>query len=885
MSGRNCPFWRCCFCNPCKVELHSNEEEKESLIPLSEANHVYHHNHTELNVSDHGILNVENINTGSGSMYVTQTTCEHNKNAENIQRYGEKLANILRTKANEVLQNEKKHSLLAEQDSAASCSSKQEVIASCDRLGHYHLRRCNHSLHQQLPTSNIDYRQLFRDASNQAKQQAGKCRKVGVKEEYELTHGNIVWMVGQAGVGKSTVVKCILDKILNERLYDLDLIFYLDCQSIDYKKDKNLLEFLTDDLLIHETYSNCSVELKEVLEMLDKSDKVGIILDNVNQEMIMKRGQIFVLGSSFFLGNSVPDTKFVHEVANAETFIYNLLNGNFLRQAKKLITTRLQNFRCLHDTYMPKFIVEVLGLNDEGQKHICHYLCEQEETRVTKVSLYFNDHPDLKRYCFDPVIYILMVYCICEQDNGHGVIALDSLTKMFLTTLEVLIKNSQLSSQNFQIEELCALAYSSRNKPGLNLVVFNQSDLEKEKIKNKTARMYLTFCLSKNINLKLWKNTNNNLAYFSHPALREFFIALHMILFADCKVFDDSLSVLDGALEANSPDCDYCKMIAKFLFGLCNSTLINHLENLILPKSLNMDVISRKKQLLNQHLFQIYQKFGVCEHIIITCSRLYEMHDDHFTKDVVVALRDEKEINCEHATDDEKSFPFGTINRIDIGSGRHDILVEVFSSDIPCLHYVLRANESTSPLYLSVLYPIFVGNAKKEFFEQLVVTLQSTNIVMQHIYLRETITCLDTFKALLKCLCKTRRLAIGAYVDWTMPVEQIQMLSDVVVKLPNKLHCLNLSGCLIGDKGLKAILPCLHNVKELAIGTCKDNHLTAQGIKDFLSGILNHTESLHFFYFYYPESSVNNEVKELFEQCKSGFQHFERTEEPGIRLN
>ena len=839
----------------------------------------------EINAFDNSNVNIEKSNFGFGTLNIYELG--HREDAllaENIRCCSGKLATILRTKANEVLQNEKKHSLLDEQHSAAPCSSKQEVIASTYRIGHYHLRRYVHSFLQQLPRSNINYTQLFSAACSQAKQQAREfCRTVPEKEVYELVHGNIVLMVGQAGVGKSAVAKCILDKILNEELYDIDFIFYLDCQNIDCNKSKSILEFLTNDSFIHEICKEFSVELKQILEMLDKSNKVGIILDGVDERMIKKHDEESSISSSLakrqrysftslqFSKNvdPRPNTTSINDVANAETFIYNLLNGNILPQAKKLITACLQKPWNLHHTYMPKFIVEVLGLNDEGQKQICCYICG-EERKMNKIILHLNDHPDLKRYCVFPVYCVLIMFCIHLhfEDTGSDTFTLVTITKIIGTALKLYIEKSQLY-QGFQVEELCALAYSGHVSFKF---LFDQQDLNREKIQNNTKTICLTTRMSQNINLKLWKSTASNLVGFFHPVMQEFLLALHMVWFADLSTFKKFIAFLDEVFSSSPFRWllkDYHKMVAKFLFGLCNSTTLALFQKLILPFALNESHLIQKKALIKMKLLEIFKNENFSNIFLLVCSLLFEMRDDQFTADLVTILKEDKKICCLDALvpqDESSASGNATWKRVN----RINIKGDIFPGNVASVHYVLQASSNTTPLYLGIFYPNFVGVSMKEFFVQLEATLQSTNILVDYIDLRESITCQDTCKIFLKCLRKTTHLIIGSAAGMQkLSVAIIEMLSDAIKKLQNKLQYLGLSGCCVGDEGLRVISSCLHNVRGLSIGNLKDDQITQQGIKDLTKAILSNSMSLESVSLYCKLSFIDCEVKAMFQQCKS----------------
>ena len=99
------------------------------------------------------------------------------------------------------------------------------------------------SLKWNKPFGNVKVESLFRKASNSAK---------GLKnEKARETQRNIVGIIGQPGVGKSTLTKNILEKLVNNELpeYDADYLFLVKLRDCQYNKETNLHSFLTHDCL------------------------------------------------------------------------------------------------------------------------------------------------------------------------------------------------------------------------------------------------------------------------------------------------------------------------------------------------------------------------------------------------------------------------------------------------------------------------------------------------------------------------------------------------------------------------------------------------------------------------------------------------------------
>ena len=64
--------------------------------------------------------------------------------------------------------------------------------------------------------------------------------------------GNVVVVIGQAGVGKSTLMKDLFYRNLtSERLYRADFVFHVKLRDFFDKKEMNLFQFLMESALQH----------------------------------------------------------------------------------------------------------------------------------------------------------------------------------------------------------------------------------------------------------------------------------------------------------------------------------------------------------------------------------------------------------------------------------------------------------------------------------------------------------------------------------------------------------------------------------------------------------------------------------------------------------
>ena len=566
-------------------------------------------------------------------------------------------------------------------------SSQSQDFRLADESGHFHHRKELAEIFNKPPTGNIHHTQIFNVAKAKAARLSEKyCDNDEAKAKFKLIHGNIVGVTGQAGIGKTTLTKILIEKMLNneERLYDVDYIFYLKFRDIDYKKKSSLLEFLTNCSLICQKYSKD--ELEQLLKVLEGSEKVGIVLDGFDEAVVKEKSKPFCSKCSIF------------DEAKPEVFIKNLLNGNILPKAKLLVTSRPRQLLKLHEDYKPKFIVNVLGLNEDGQKHICEDICYKESVQINKLSHFINNRPDLKGFCYVPINCILVMLCICLNFQSCDMINIDSITTILIATLGLFIKNGHLQGEEFQIKSLCELAFTGFASSKL---YFEKHDLKKAKLSSKSATTFLTNNITKTLKLKLWEGMEKTRTYFSHLLLQEFFAALHLLLFAGENQFKESLKKLHTSKF---------EMVSKFMFGLCNTTTLDYLQQLIPFELIDLQKIEIRKNQLKRHIFtepdiiaalRDPEKSGFLQ----ICSWIYELRDAQMAADAANKL--------------PKSFPVST---------------QILPSEIPSFHYLLRARSIT----LAIRLQNFSYKTSKHFYHALKETLQNPHITVSFCCLNQS---------------------------------------------------------------------------------------------------------------------------------------------------
>ena len=531
-----------------------------------------------------------------------------------------------------------------------------------DELGHYHHRREIAAAYNKSSKRLIHHSKLFEEAKElAAKASQSACSTPEAKNEYQLVHGNVVAVVGQAGIGKSTLTKLLVREALNNGLFNAKMIIYLKCRDLDYDKKMNFLQFLTDDSkLANEIDKN---QLNKICSKLCESNDVCIICDGFDESKVTKTEKPIAGNCS------------VYCTEKAETFIKYLLAGRLLPRAKKLFTSRPRQLYDLPSSSRPQFTVNVLGLNKESQLKICRDVCESDNA-CSQVYQFVTSRLDLVSFCYVPANCILVMYCLSESFKSDYLTALkciDSITTIFVATLGLFIRNGHLRHEEFRTKNLSSLAYATFRS---NQIMFEKRDLIKASIRDDEASTFLNTRLGKRANLKLWRGITSTKFFFSHLMLHEFFVSVFFILFLENNEFRE------GIPDFKEPKFE---MVVRFVFGLCNTVTQDYFEELIPSEELKLSYFEEKKEMLANFALEQIASPKVFTDLLPVFSWIYELRDDELTEKAVSRLSNEIKING-----------------------------AILPSDIPCLQYVLLRRRA--PMDLSVKQPDFKGDCFEQFF-------------------------------------------------------------------------------------------------------------------------------------------------------------------------
>ena len=411
------------------------------------------------------------------------------------------------------------------------------------------------------------------------------------KEKYLNKHGNVVGVIGQAGVGKSTLSMILLTRVLKENLYNADYIFYVKLQDLIDNKKMTLLHFLFNNIT--------SVWMKEIncpenfLQHLSVSDSVVMILDGFDE-------------IEFTELSLYSDIEFnMHAEESPLYFTLGLLNGEILPKAKKIITSRPRQLLDLPPKLKPIFLVSILGIDIQGQEQICGDICNDYKEKVWN---HVQNQPELNLYCHVPVMAILIFHTIYQilKLNKPNQRNPTNITQILTINLCLFIDTTHVHTL-INLKSLAQLAYEGMVKKKF---YFSDDDFKKAGLQETDINTFLTrFHADGGTNaLAVVCKITKNLSHFTYLIWQEFFAAIYMIFYLDPKEFAETCMDPSQIYLSNSE----FEVVTKFLFGLCNEHTVAMLETI---DETQFTLPTKTVNFLKEYL----------------CSSLPELHDIDFS--------------------------------------------------------------------------------------------------------------------------------------------------------------------------------------------------------------------------------------------------------------
>ncbi|XP_076814226.1 NACHT, LRR and PYD domains-containing protein 3-like isoform X1 [Clavelina lepadiformis] len=652
---------------------------------------------------------------------------------------------------------------------------------------HHHRREDFQKMYKTIE-GNLSLEQLWPLAQQEAKNEAEiKCKTESAKQDYIRKHGNVVGILGEAGIGKTTLSKILVQKVLKEKsqMYDCQCqyIFYIPVRNMDFKTETFFLPLLLSSASCE--YSSHIKEEKirdKVLDKLDNNPNVVIILDGLDEADIN-----FV---------SQPSNISKYAKSTAEYFIKNILQGKLLPDAKKYVTSRPRQFYDLHNECRPRFKANILGLSKESQHKLCKEICGES---YSDVLTYLQNHPDIFAYCYVPVNCQLVCFCIHQfLSSGGDQLSRCTMSKIMTSAFSLFLDSSHfrenLNSEEMQkeLKKIPALAwYGFVNK----MLLFKKGDLKKNGINiNKVLDCFLhSFVDGKRSNLRFKVIEGKKVFFFSHMIWQEFLSAMHLILFMPLEDFQQHLHEFGSS---------WWQMVTKFMFGILCQDVCEQLEE-IFPTMFapNDDEIARKmaylKNFTSKYLEDSMKRSFDLKSFLQLCTLVYEFQNEDLTPEIAEKLP----------------------TMIAIGG-------DLLPSDITSFHYVLSKRKNSIDLKFHV-------NSIEDSFQHFFEKMSSIGSIL----MISAVSCnkgnldLTKMQSLVKCLDKITCLILNGC---DISENAAECLAEGLCKLSAPISELYLARTKIGDTGAQYLSNCLRKIKKLYLA---ENVITANGAEFISEGL------------------------------------------------
>ena len=507
-----------------------------------------------------------------------------------------------------------------------------------DDVGHLHSRKERVEILKRDQTGNIKRDEFF----IRAQKIADKTGK----------NGNIVGVLGQPGIGKTTLTETLMEEYANKgTVYESKLVFYLKFRDVDYSNKLNLLQFLAPTLA--KDYTLDKKRRNGLLNKLNNSFETLIIMDGLDEANIN-------------LTKKYCPKINIYDKQTAKIFIKNILRGTILSKAKKLITSRPRQLFSLHDDFRPTFCVNIIGLDKNAQKQICRDVCDN---RPEETFNYVQDHPNLSAYCHVPFNCILVMFSVnslkTKDSRTCDIILPCTLTGILSVSLVNFINSSHYYG-DFVCDKIADLAWKGFEN---HKICFNESDiLEANLTEDDLKNMFVTI-FKKSYSLFCY---SEKFTYFCHLVMQEFFAALKLIFFIQLE----ELKMLVSIAILND---DRFEMVVKFIFGLCNKATFECLKKG--EKQVPQFVFPEKqtiflKKILQDEVINVIYPGEINDKLIRYFCLLYEMHDKEFTQEIANQLPDRVELSCKMVPTD-----FEPLHYVFRSKGTQTSILEVNSKD------------------------------------------------------------------------------------------------------------------------------------------------------------------------------------------------------------
>ena len=426
--------------------------------------------------------------------------------------------------------------------------------------------------------------------------------------------GNFVGVVGEPGAGKTSLIQSLLTH-LTAGNDNCPLVFHIVIRRISGK------ELTTFELLVQELLPGWKKDEKieeALIKVLNKRDDVYILIDGLDEA----EDKVFL---------SPAKSEHLCKPGNAYEIIKNMFEGRFLKNAKKLVTSRPDAFLSLHPKCKPAFKVQILGLSEASQKSLSMQICGKNDEKYRKVQEKLEKNPDLAALCYIPLYCKMIVDHLKNLPKGASLTHITS-THVFTQALCDYIRSED---EHFRGEE----DFGRNVDALLKVMELALNGIEKKKFifplrdcpKNE-RKVFTNFLnVETNSSLKGKIFDGDKQFFFVHLLWQELFAAMKLMLFADENLFKKYLEKL---FEKK------WRSVVHFVYGLSNAASQERLEKMFTFRS---ELLSAKLKFLKSLLKKSIVtdgKYDPRKQLVLPCSWAFEADQQIITEEVIDLLPD-----------------------------------------------------------------------------------------------------------------------------------------------------------------------------------------------------------------------------------------------------
>ena len=545
------------------------------------------------------------------------------------------------------------------------------------QMGHFHRRKDVINIYVKNPSGTISYEKIFQTAYERALQSSRNCLNDVAKTKHIQSRANLVFISGQAGIGKTTLSKLLVQKMLdaNVRLYNAEFVFFVKFRDLNYNVQTDLLQFLTASASFTSVLK--ANDRKHIIKNLEKNNNVIIVMDGYDE-------------TSIDLKLRLPNCDAL-ATTKAASFTYNLLFGNILPNAKKIVTSRPRQLLRLPDEFSSYLFLNLHGLDKSGQKQICRDLCRDDPARQNRILSNLESRPDLKSLCYVPINCIMVMMSF---------FALNSYHKCSVVTLTLILVNvlqewflKKLKGE-FQTKEISILAFKGFQS---NSFSFHECEIKEANINFENTTAFLT----NNIKFQLFQN--KAVTYFCHLMWQEFFVAVKLRFYTDAKTFR-------SILESKDLERDKYEVVTKFLFGLCNQHTEKEFLDCIEIENINNDS--------DRHDCKNMLKNFAIEKLEGYFNSPKKTNDVSYFRSILPSLEWVRELGEETFTQRAAAYL------------KEKFLIKtdkIFPNEISIINHILRSRKNGLAVTIDDLS--FVENCSQYFFNEFHITLLQNPVI------------------------------------------------------------------------------------------------------------------------------------------------------------